>query len=192
MGRRDLGAPDSGPPDLGSPDLGPPDMGGNPLNLDLWGYRLENREHSPPIQFYTLPAGTQMSPGDVLLIVRNASRAEVEAEFGPLGAHVQVITTGASSNGVPIINGGESWALLSPDGSLVDGATIDGAIGQSYRRTGGTASQAGSWTADVDSTATPGATSLPSSGVGLVISEWSDASGTGRFIFEFIELYYAP
>ncbi|MBN2357862.1 MAG: hypothetical protein JXR83_00315 [Deltaproteobacteria bacterium] len=200
----DSGGPDRAPiPDAGSAaDTLKPDLGGYDTRrrdaasagrIDLTGYRIENREHSPP-QLSVIPAGIGLEPGQMLIVGRFSGEAEFELYWGvDLGADVVYITN-ADANRVPMVNGGEKWALTDPGGSvIVDGVTIAGAIGNSYQRiTADSASYQSSWSALSDTDATPGSTSLPGSGVGLVISEWSDASGTGHYIYEFIEIYYAP
>jgi hypothetical protein len=161
--------------------------------LVLTGFVLENHESDPPTQTTTLPAGLTLQPGGVLVIARNADQVAFERERGILPAGVQFINMRGAALSVPLINGGERFAITDADGVLVDGITITGESGKSYQRVrkSGVADPS-SWTIAPDTEATPGTVDLPSSGVGLVISEWADASGTDKFIFEFIELYYAP
>jgi hypothetical protein len=179
--------PDPVDPDPVDPDPVDPDpIPGDAISLD--NYTIENREHDPAIQVGVL-SGISLSPGQVLVIGRNATKAEFEADWGvSLGANVVYFNNANQNGGVPVINGNETWALLSPSGTILDGETEPGATGKSYQRTGGTML----WSEVNDTEATPGTVDLPATGVGLVISEWSDASGTGRFPFEFLELYYAP
>jgi len=162
--------------------------------LDLGGYVVENREDTPPSQVTELPAGTSLAPGQVLIIGRDAERAEFEAAWGvTLGSDVAYLTTHATTNGVPIINSGERWALVDPAGDLADGITITGGKNKSYQRISPSdASADSSWQVLDDYDASPGSTSLPTAGVGLVISEWSDNHDAGMYPFEFIEIYYAP
>jgi len=155
---------------------------------------LENRENTPPVHVAVIPAGTWLGPGGLLVVGRNAPRSEFEAAWGvSLGEEVVYLTTNADSTGVPIINSGERWALISPSGAMIDGITITGGKNKAYQRvSAGDPSNDTSWSVLDDIEATPGVVSLPSSGVGLVISEWSDNHATGMFPYEFIELYYAP
>jgi hypothetical protein len=191
-----VAAVDAGPGvDAGAPgpDAGttPPPSGGD---VDLSGFVLENREHDPPIHVTVLPDGVVLSPGEVLVLARNSDEAAFESFWGvTLPATAEFLNAGVESSGVPIVNGDESWALLTPLGSLVDGPT---AIGQSnrcfFRDSAGDASNPASWVWDNTNGAMPGGTLLPTTGVGLVISQWCDATGGGNTSYEFLQLYYAP
>lgn len=178
---------DGGPP----PDAGPsPDAGPIP-SIDLGGFRLENREHSPAIHIADIPAGTRLQTGQLLIIGRESNRGDFEVYWNTtLGPDVIYLNSNAASIGVPIINGGERWALLTPSGTLLDGITITGAKNKSYQRISpDTAEHESNWTENNQTDATPGVASLGNAGVGLVISEWSD---TPTYLYEYIELYYAP
>ncbi len=195
-GSIDFGFVDLGPLDEGPQtapiDAGPPDTGIPPTAIDLTGMTISNAESAT--QVHTFAAGTALLPGQVLVLARDATRLAFETAHSiNLGPSVVFVSAGASSRGAPIINGGETWTLAAADGSVLDGPTFPGNDSSSYqRRSLAAPDNPGSWIIAPDTQATPGATALPASGVGLVISEWSDASGTGRFAYEFIELYYAP
>ncbi len=92
-----------------------------------------------------------------------------------------------------MINGSEKYTLYNAAGTKVDGATIGMAssAGQSLRRNDpcAAAGAAGSWTVGATTTATPGSGAGAGCAKGLVINEFSDASGTGNFIYEFVELH---
>ncbi len=171
----------------------PPPAGGD---IDLGGFILDNREHAGNQQVGVLPDGLTLAAGQILVIGRDASRAAFESFWGvSFGSDVVYLNAEAGNSGVPIVNGDERWELLSPVGSTVDGVTITGAKNKAYSRTSaGAATDSSNWLEGSTSDATPGATSLPSTGVGLVISEWSDAQGEGSQVYdyEFVELYYAP
>ena len=51
------------------------------------------------------------------------------------------------------------------------------------------ATKLSSWNVGPDSGATPGSGAATGCGKGVVINEFSDASGTGNFVYEFIELH---
>lgn len=175
-----------------SDDPPPPPSSGEAI--DLGGFLLENREHEPPTQVGVIPGGTVLEPGQHLVIARDADRAAFEAYWGvSLDERVIFLNAQAGNSGVPIVNGGERWALVSPLGTDVDGVTIEGAQGAAYRRVSpsGPGSPA-SWQEADATLAVPGHTMLPSSGVGLAIAQWSDAPGSGSYVYEFVELYYAP
>ena len=170
-------------------DDDPPPAAGDVL--DLTGYALENHEGATTPRT-ELPTA-ELVPGDVVVIARDADIVDFEAFWGPLPDGVWFMNAGVSTSGVPIVNGGERFVLVDPTGALVDGTTIAGTTGKSTRRVSSAdAALATSWDQSAEIDATPGVVELPSSGVGLVISEWSDASGTGNFAYEFIELYWAP
>ncbi len=134
-----------------------------------------------------------MRPGDVLVIVRFATRGEFESHWGPMPDDTIYITNEGENSGVPIINGNEVWALVSAVGSDLDGPTIEGDDNKAFQRVNvGPSDNANTWDEVDDSEATPGVCPLPTTNVGLKICEWSDASGGGNFVYEFIELYYAP
>jgi len=93
---------------------------------------------------------------------------------------------------MPQINGDEKYTLYNAGGTKVDGATVamDPAAGFDYQRaTCGVASKAGTWTKSSATAATPGSGGLNGCNKGVFINEFSDAIGTGNYIYEFIELY---
>lgn len=172
--------------DAGTSDAGQrPDAGGASLVYDLAGFVLSNSEAAQ--QRFEIPAGTQLRAGEVLLLVRDADRAGFERDLGhPLPANVRYLSTRAAAQGAPIINGGERWRLNAPDGRAVDGPTIAGAAGRAYLRNASPAGQASSWSEVADNARSPGASAVL--GPGLWISGWADASGSGRFVFEYVQL----
>jgi hypothetical protein len=187
----DAGVPlDASVLDSGLPlDAGAPLDAGTPVPLDLSGWTLVNTEDQPPTQTYTFPAGTTLRRGEVLLVVRDASRAEVEAEWGrSLASSVVVLRAGARTRGAPIINGGERWALRDATGTTVDGPTAAGLAGFVYQRTAAAAGVATSWSERPETASTPGVADGPALAPGVWITEWADASGSGRFVFEYVEL----
>ncbi|HEX7808593.1 MAG TPA: hypothetical protein VF608_07710, partial [Thermoanaerobaculia bacterium] len=74
----------------------------------------------------------------------------------------------------------------------IDGATVAMATagGESLRRTNGCAAAnlSTSWTRAASSTGNPGTGAPAPCNKGVFISEFSDALGTGNFIYEFVEL----
>ena len=80
-------------------------------------------------------------------------------------ADVVYLNAEAGNSGVPIVNGDERWELISPVGSTVDGPTIVGSKNKAYQRTNaGNAGDSSNWSEGGTSEATPGATSLPTTG----------------------------
>jgi hypothetical protein len=93
---------------------------------------------------------------------------------------------------LPVINGSETYTLNNAGGTNVEGPTIAMAAagGQSIRRVDpclapGTAS---SWTVATTG-ANPGSGAGAGCAKGLVINEFSDATGTNNFVYEFVELH---
>jgi hypothetical protein len=125
------------------------------------------------------------------VIGRNATKSAFEAFWGvTLAANVVYIN---SNDGMPVINGDERYTLYNASGSRIDGRTaaMSSSAGQSYRRKDPclAAGQLSSWTVGADSNANPGSGAATGCAKGVVINEFSDASGTGNYIYEFIELH---
>ena len=93
----------------------------------------------------------------------------------------------------PLSKGSEKYALYDAAGTKGDGATISmpGRAGRGIRRNDACAAAgtASSWTSGVTTTATPGTGAGPGCAKGPVINEFSDASGTGNYVYEFVELH---
>ena len=173
----------------GEGEVGEGEGEGEGVVVDLAGFRLENRESANP-QATVFPAGTQLAPGQVLVVGRDASQADFVGFWGPLGAGARYLNA-ETDNGVPVINGREKFALLDVGGSVVDGTTRVGAEKKCYARVAQAVNPDASWSEEATTTATPGSVNAP--GVsGLVITEWCDAEGTGNFVFEFIEIANLP
>ncbi len=140
---------------------------------------------------YTLPAGTTIPDNGYLVIGRDATKAAFEAFWGTLPAGVVYIN---SAGLIPLINGSETYDLYNASNTLVDGRTI--AMGSS----GGSAIQrkdpclaanlSSSWNVVASTSGTPGSGAGAGCAKGVVINEFSDALGTGNFVYEFIELHY--
>ena len=140
---------------------------------------------------YYLPAGTMISTGGYVVIGRNATKAQFESFWGvALGANVTYIN---AADAMPQMNGSETYTLYNTGSTKLDGATVAmaGAGGESLRRTNacGNANKASSWSRGSATLATPGSGAPAACGKGLYISEFSDALGTGNFIYEFVELH---
>ena len=159
-----------------------------PGGLSLQGYQLFQQNSSRTYTFgdITLPQG------GILLVVRNATQSDFEAFWGVnLGPEVLYINSGGS---FPVINGGETFTLVDADGDTVDGPTVSMDSYHTYRRTSRTlpANDPNAWLVLPDSDANPGTIDLPDSGPGgLFITEFSDASGSGNYVYEFVEIAYS-
>lgn len=177
----------------GGTDAGPPP---DPLptgdDVDLSGFRIENREYDPPIHIGILPDGTSLAPGQHLVLARNATKAAFEGFWGVnLGSDIVFLNAGLEGGGVPNINGDESWALISPVGTLIDETAVGQNKNRCYHRVGlGSGTDPNNWEWDNMGDAVPGSTDLPASGLGNpLIDQWSDAQ---EFQFEYLQIYYAP
>lgn len=139
---------------------------------------------------YTIPSSTKIASGSYVIIARNATKSAFESFWGvTLGANVTYINSGDT---MPQINGSETYTLTDPNSVVVDGPTVanDLSAGKSLQRANcGAAGSAGSWTKVSASSATPGTGGLTGCGKGVFINEYSDAIGTGNYIYEFVEIY---
>ncbi|MCP4503200.1 MAG: hypothetical protein GY822_24960 [Deltaproteobacteria bacterium] len=119
-----------------------------------------------------------LEPGDVFVIARDRDIDAFESEWGPIPVGTWFSNgseDGDNPSGFPIVNGQDTWYIVSPSGTEID-ATIEGGKDHTYTRLHvENGSQESSWRespADDFSGATPGEVpDLPTSGVGLVISE---------------------
>lgn len=140
---------------------------------------------------YVVPAGTTIPSTGYVVVARNATKAQFESFWGvTLGANVVYINSG---DGMPQINGDENYTLYNAGGTKVDGRTINqpAAAGESIRRLNGCGSstKSSSWVRGASTTGNPGSGAPAPCNKGIYISEFSDALGTGNFIYEFIEFF---
>jgi hypothetical protein len=163
-----------------------------PTTIDVSGWRIEQANSA---RTFTIPAGTVLHEGDYLVVGRSATRAQFSTFWGrTLGANV-VYVDGADQ--WPNINGSETYVLKDADGVAVDGPTVAMTSGGGdvlRRRPGFPALDAASW---VSAPATPVSNATPGDGqiaaanpAGVYISEFSDANGSGNFVYEFVELRF--
>ena len=141
---------------------------------------------------YNLPPGTIIPDNGYVVIGRNATKTAFEAFWGSaLPSNAVYINSGGA---FPVINGSENYTLYNAAGVEVDGTTISMAssAGQSIQRKDPClpANQAASWNVLSSSSASPGSGAGLGCGIGVVINEFSDALGTGNFVYEFVELHY--
>jgi Bacterial Ig domain len=159
--------------------------GGTPINIG--GYSIVQANATLT---YTIPAGTTIPSLGYVIIGRNATKAQFEAFWGvTLGANVVYLN---AADTMPQINGSETYNLRNASATSIDGITIAmaSAGGESIKRTNGcgAASSSTSWSRTASSTGNPGSGAPAPCNKGAFISEFSDALGTGNFIYEFIEL----
>lgn len=155
--------------------------------ININGYDLVQAESTQTFTFGDIT----LESGDWVIVGRNATQAEFETFWGvTLPSDVTYIN---SENSIPMINGDETFTLLDASDGTVDGPTVALVSGESVRRnnTSDPAGDETSWTrGDANTTATPGEASGVKSSSGLVITEFSDATGTGNYVYEFVEIYY--
>jgi len=156
-----------------------------PLPFALGGARLVNTEVSG--QTWTFPEDLVLSGGGILVVARDASLDEFEAYWGPLPVGAVYLSTGAQSSGAPIINGGETFSLEDPAGRVIDGPCPTMSAGFSIHR-----EPEGGWQEAPADAASPGRAEAGFAGQGLIITEITDALGTGAYRFEFVEVAYFP
>jgi hypothetical protein len=158
--------------------------------VNLGGYRIDNEESGGGTLL--IPAGTTVPRGGTLVIARFASRREFEQHWGVTLPTNVTFLNADNPAGVPVINGGEKFSLWNGS-QRKDGPTVAGSQAKTYRRTSsGSAATLGNWTVDPETGATPGVSNLPVGSTGVFISEWADASGSGNYIYEFVEIYVNP
>ena len=163
--------------------------GGGGGSLDVGGWTLTQANSAAS---YTLPAGTAIPAEGYVVIGRSATKAAFESFWGvTLGSNVVYLD---SAGVMPVINGDENYTLRNAVGTTIDGPTINMAAGglQSVRRSNpcGSAGSAASWTVGATTTANPGSGAAAGCGIGVVVDEFADTSGTGNFVYEFVELHY--
>ena len=159
----------------------------NGMPFDVSGYRVVQANASLT---YVIPANTIIPSRGYLIVGRNATKAQFETFWGVTLAANVVYINGADT--MPQINGSETYDLRNAANTRVDGLTVAMAAagGETLRRTNGcgNANKATSWTRAASSTANPGSGAPAPCNKGVFISEFSDALGTGNFIYEFVEI----
>ncbi len=161
---------------------------GNVTGTNVGGWRIVQANSTLT---YTIPAGTVLPANGYLVVGRNATKAAFETYWKTtLGTNVVYLSGGDL---FPQINGSESFTLYNASGAKVDGKTVgmSAAAGQSLRRKDPclAAGKTTSWTIGADANGTPGSGAGAGCAAGVKINEFSDASGTGNYVYEFVELH---
>jgi hypothetical protein len=159
---------------------------GVPVNIG--GYKLLQANAALT---YTIPAGTTIPSKGYVIVGRNATKAQFQTFWGvTLAANVVYLN---SVDTMPQLNGSETYTLQNAASTTLDGPSVAAASagGESLKRLNGcgAASLATSWSRVASSTANPGTGAPAPCNKGVYISEFSDALGTGNFIYEFVEIY---
>jgi hypothetical protein len=160
----------------------------NGTPIDISGYKIVQANASLT---YTIPAATTIPSKGYVVIGRNATKTAFQTFWGvTLAANVIYIN---AADTMPQINGSETYTLQNASSTTLDGPSVamSSAGGESLKRLNGcgAASLAGSWSRVASSTGNPGTGAPAACNKGVYISEFSDALGTGNFVYEFVELY---
>jgi hypothetical protein len=160
----------------------------NPTGTDISGWTVTQANATV---VYTIPAGTVIPANGYVVIGRDATKAAFQTFWGvTLGSNVVYLTTAGA---FPQINGSENYTLKNGSGTTIDGPTIStsSSANQDLRRidpcTG--AGITSNWNVGVTTLANPGSGAGTGCAKGVVINEFSDAAGSGNFIYEFVELH---
>ena len=150
-------------------------------SLNILNYQIKQYNAS-----YTYTFGDiTLYDGDYIVIGRNADQAAFETFWSiSLPANATYIN---GNNSALSINGGETFSLHNDGGSTIDSSTEALSGGNTVVRD---ATNLDSWTQSAYTNATPGSGVTGGNGAGFVITEYSDASGTGNYIYEFVEVYF--
>lgn len=158
------------------------------LPINIGGYKLLQANATLT---YTIPTGTIIPSKGYVIVGRNATKAQFQTFWGvTLAANVVYLN---SVDTMPQLNGSETYTLQNASSTTLDGPTVAQASagGESLKRLNGcgAANLAASWSRVASSTANPGTGAPAACNKGVYISEFSDALGTGNFIYEFVEIY---
>lgn len=162
----------------------------NTAGTDVSGWKLVQANSALT---FTLPAGSVIPANGYLIVARDATKAAFES-FWLAGAALPAGTLYVNAAGsFPAINGSETYKLTNAASVTIDGPSIATAssANQSLRRKDPcqAAGLAASWNVGATTTATPGSGAGVGCAKGVVINEFSDAAGTGNFVYEFVELH---
>lgn len=177
-----------------------------PDEADLSGWTLHQANSA---RVFTFPPGTRLVAGDVVVIGRAATQESFEAFWGrTLAPNVRYLTadptnTGLTSDDWPSINGGETFELRDAAGATVDGPTVAMATagGEGLQRIARRAAMDPlGWVRSLapNTTSSPGEVPAPDPSdegapappLGVRISEFADVTGSGHYVFEFVELHF--
>ncbi len=171
-----------------------PQSQGGGSAVDVSGWRVHQNNSTID---WTIPAGTIIPAQGYLIIARNVDQATFESFYGMTCDPATCVFLNSNANGscdgtngcIPLINGGESYALYDSSNALVDGTTITlPSTHQSVQRSDpcGPANSSASWTSVPETSTNPGSGISNPGQCGVLISEFSDASS---YAYEFIEIF---
>ncbi|MDY6787683.1 MAG: hypothetical protein SVK54_06130, partial [candidate division WOR-3 bacterium] len=145
-------------------------------DINVNGYTLYQYDAGHSV---TLP-DTIIPEGYYLVVGRNADQASFEAEWGTLPANAIYFNSG---DACPMINGDETFSLDDSGGTQIDSTTGVISGGNTCERDG---TNVNTWTQSASSNGTPGSGVKAANDMGLIITEYSDASSYSN---EFVEIY---
>lgn len=162
------------------------------ISLGIWatdininGYTVKQFDAA---HTYTLP-DTVIHEGEFIIIARDCSQGDFETFWNViLGSNVIFINSG---NTVPMINGDESFALYDSTGNLLDSTAVAMPAGENKSITRDS-TNVNIWSILSSAQASPGSTDGDGHNAGLIITEFADSTGTGNYIYEYVELYNDP
>ena len=159
----------------------------NGVPVDVSGWTITQANAT---QTYTIPANTVIPSHGYLIVARNATKSAFQTFWArTLASNVVYINT---ADTMPQINGSETYTLKNAAGTTIEGTTVgmDTNAGFDFQRaTCGAIGTMSSWTHVAAGSATPGTGGLNGCNRGAFINEFSDAIGTGNYVYEFIEIY---
>ncbi|HEY5945102.1 MAG TPA: di-heme oxidoredictase family protein, partial [Kofleriaceae bacterium] len=158
--------------------------------VDVSGFTVRQVNAAASFQ---LPAGTVVPHGGYVIVARSATKQQFELFYQrTLADNVTFIN---SAGKFPQINGSETFSLENKQGFLIEGPTIAQASAglQIFQRTNALApaGDRASWTitSSRPQDANPGSGQQTTGSGRIYLSEIADASGTGNFGLEFVELF---
>lgn len=179
-----------------------------PDEIDIGGWVIRQANSS---RDFTFPAGTKLKAGEYAVVARTPYQANFESYWSvTLGTNVKFFTDpksfdANSSDDWPSVNGDETYQLgiYTTPGSAASFVAFGAATipmvsggGSAYSRStlDGSPGDTSVWTTNP---AGPGNGSTPGGGHavggtkhGVLITEFADASGSGNYVYEYVELFF--
>jgi hypothetical protein len=165
---------------------------GEPGSVDLSGFVLVQTDSAREI---VLPDATIVPVGGAIVIGRDALVGEFE-DFWGISFSSDVVYIDGIDN-FPTCNGDETYTLLTPLRTVVDGPTPALAVSTSLTRVDASmpADDPSAWSSSAapNLDGTPGTDEAAGGQTGVpYIAEIVDATGAGNFPYEYIEIRVAP
>ncbi len=191
------GSDDGGTTAVGSEEGSSDDSGGESgstgaelVTLDISGWRVIQTNSSREYEF---PPGTVIEAGTAIVIGRDASQPAFE-DWWSVTMDDDVVYFD-SGNMLYMNNGDETFTVRDDSDAIVDGPTPPLTLGSNAQRSdaGASGSDVATWTAspNPNGEATPGSGEVAAAADPvLVLTELSDANGSGAFPYEFVELRF--